>query len=61
MKKYFKVSGFAAAGALLGFAYYYFIGCTNSGGCPLTSHWYVTTVYGLVTGVIAAFPFNNRI
>lgn len=51
------VSG--AIGALLGYAYYYFIGC-NSGSCPLTSNWYVTTIYGLIAGIIVGFPSKKK-
>lgn len=51
------VSG--SIGALLGYAYYYFIGC-NSGGCPLTSNWYVTTFYGLVAGIVVGFPSKKK-
>lgn len=51
------VSG--AIGALLGYAYYYFIGC-NSGACPLTSNWYVTTLYGLVAGIVVGFPSKKK-
>lgn len=48
-----------AIGALLGYAYYYFIGC-NSGSCPLTSNWYVTTLYGLVAGIILGLPTKKK-
>jgi hypothetical protein len=37
------------AGGLLGFAYYYFIGC-SSGTCPITSNPYKATVWGMVIG-----------
>ncbi|OGU57366.1 MAG: hypothetical protein A2V66_03175 [Ignavibacteria bacterium RBG_13_36_8] len=43
------------AGALLGYAYYYFIGC-NSGTCPITSNPYISTVYGAAAGFIIALP-----
>lgn len=46
-------------GALLGYAYYYFIGC-SSDGCPLTSNWYVTTLYGLVAGIVVGFPSKKK-
>ncbi len=46
-------------GALLGYSYYYFIGC-NSGSCPLTSNWYVTTLYGLVAGLVVGFPSKKK-
>jgi len=42
-------------GGILGFAYYYYIGC-NSGGCPITSNPYVSTLYGAVLGLILAIP-----
>ncbi len=56
MKKYFKLAAFSVLGGALGFAYYYFVGCSNGGSCPLTSHWYITTGYGMAAGIIAAFP-----
>lgn len=46
-------------GALLGYAYYHFVGC-NSGGCPLTSKWYITTLYGFVAGVVVGFPSRKK-
>jgi phage shock protein E len=36
-------------GALAGYAYYYFIGCT-SGTCPITSNPWISTVYGAAMG-----------
>jgi hypothetical protein len=54
MKKYFKPLLFVLIGSLAGFAYYYYYGCTN--GCPLTSTWYVTTVYGAMMGFVLAMP-----
>lgn len=35
---------FGVAGALLGFGYYYFIGC-RSGTCTITSNPYISTAY----------------
>lgn len=43
------------AGAGLGYAYYYFIGC-NSGACPITSNPYISTIYGAVAGFIISLP-----
>ncbi len=43
----------ASIGALVGFAYYYFIGCsTNS--CPITSNPYSSIVIGALAGFIIA-------
>lgn len=52
-----KLALFAAAGAVLGFGYYYFIGC-RTGTCPLTSNPVITTFYGLIMGVVAGFDLR---
>lgn len=44
-----KLGVFIALGALGGFAYYTFIGCT-SGTCPITSNPYISTGYGALIG-----------
>jgi len=36
---------------VLGFSYYYFIGC-QSGTCPITSNPYISTAYGMLMGVV---------
>jgi len=59
MNKYIKISLFAALGAGLGFAYYYFIGC-RSGSCPITSNGYLTTMYGALMGLILGFPTKKK-
>ncbi len=38
-------------GAIAGFAYWYFIGCT-SGTCPIQSNWHTSTLYGGLIGFI---------
>lgn len=38
-----------AIGGLLGFSYYYFIGC-NGGTCPITSNPYKSTIWGMAIG-----------
>ena len=47
------------AGACLGYAYYYFIGC-NSGSCAITSSPYVSTLYGGFIGLIFAIPTKKK-
>lgn len=54
-KKVFPV----AAGATLGYAYYYFIGC-NSGACPITSNPWISTIYGGVAGFVFTLPNNKK-
>lgn len=41
----------SAIGAVLGFAYYRFVGCA-SGTCPITSNPYISTIYGAVLGAL---------
>jgi len=48
-----------AAGAALGYGYYYFIGCTT-GTCPITSNPYISTAYGTFLGLIFAFPNKKK-
>jgi hypothetical protein len=55
LKKVFPV----AAGATLGYAYYYFIGC-NSGACPITSNPWVSTIYGAVAGLVFTIPNSKK-
>jgi hypothetical protein len=40
-----------ALGALAGFLYWKFIGC-SSGTCPITSQWQNTTLYGALMGML---------
>ncbi len=46
-----------AIGAIAGFAYWYFIGCT-SGTCPIQSNWHTSTMYGGLIGYI--LPINPK-
>lgn len=47
-----------AAGAVLGFSYYYFIGC--NGSCPLSGNPYISTIYGAGLGLLWALPLNSK-
>lgn len=47
-------TGFAV-GAVAGFAYYYFIGCT-SGSCPITGNPYLSILMG---GLLGLFMVNS--
>lgn len=48
-----------AAGGVLGYAYYYFIGCA-SGSCPIQSNPYISTAYGGMMGLILALPGKKK-
>jgi len=59
MNKYVKISLGVVIGASIGYAYYYFVGCT-SGSCPITSNWHISTLYGAAMGFIAVFPTKKK-
>ena len=42
-----------AIGAIAGWAYYYFIGC-SSGSCAIASNWQIAIPYGAVMGLLMA-------
>lgn len=48
-----------AAGAIGGYAYYYFIGC-NTGSCPLTSNPYISVIFGAVIGYLLFDMFKKK-
>ncbi|MFC2116079.1 DUF6132 family protein [Bacteroidota bacterium] len=58
LKKHWKTGLFILGGAIIGFAYWRFIGCT-SGTCPLTSNWHSTTLFGGLIGMMAS-PANRK-
>ena len=48
----FKIkAGLTVLGAIGGFLYWKFIGCTT-GTCPIKSVWYWSTLWGLVMGYL---------
>lgn len=47
------------AGALLGYGYYYFIGC-RTGSCPITSNPWISTLYGAFAGLIISLPTKKK-
>ncbi len=52
---FWKPFGGLLAGAILGFLYYYYIGC-SSGTCALTSNPYMSTLFG---GAIGYYALNG--
>ncbi len=53
------ISAGLLAGALAGYAYYYFIGC-NTGTCPITSRPLNSTLYGAVMGGLLFSMFDRK-
>ncbi len=55
-----KLAVFGLIGAVAGFAYYYFIGCTN-GQCLISSNPYISTGYGAGMGILLGWgPKKHR-
>jgi hypothetical protein len=48
-----------AAGAIAGYAYHRFIGCSR-GTCPITNNPYASTLYGAVMGALASGIFKGK-
>ena len=51
MKTSYRMILGVVIGGMLGFAYYYFVGC-QTGTCPLTSNPFISTGYGAVMGIL---------
>ena len=48
-----------ALGAVAGFLYWRTIGCA-SGTCPITSHWYTSSAYGMLFGWLFSDFFTDK-
>lgn len=48
-----------AVGAIAGYAYYHFVGCT-SGSCAITSQPFNSTLYGAVMGGLLVGTFQKK-
>jgi len=61
IKRFLNIKTIVAvsAGALLGFGYYYFVGC-RTGSCPISGSPYISTLYGAVVGLIMVFPSKKK-
>ena len=46
-------------GGVVGYAYYYFVGC-KSGTCAITSSPVISTLYGVLLGVLWTFPTKKK-
>jgi len=58
--KWVRWIGFPLLGALGGYAYYYFIGCSGGNTCPISSNPLISTGYGALIGLILAFPGKKQ-
>lgn len=46
-------------GAIVGFGYFYFVGC-KSGSCPITGSPYISTLYGAVIGLLFSLSAKKK-
>ncbi len=53
---HWRTAMFAAGGALVGLAYYQFIGCRAGGTCAITSSPWRSAIFFAFTGAVAGFP-----
>ncbi len=58
IKHWLKIAGIAA-GALVGYLYYYYVGCV-SGTCPITSNPYKMMLYGALIGYLFFDMFSPK-
>jgi len=58
-KRYIKMLSGLAVGAILGYLYYYYIGCA-SGTCAITSNPFISTGYGAMIGLIFMWPAKQK-
>lgn len=59
IKKHNKTIVGSLIGAALGYAYYYFIGCSN-GTCAITSNPINSSLYGAFMGGLLGSSFKNE-
>jgi hypothetical protein len=57
--KWIRISLFVMLGAIGGYAYYYFIGC-SSNACPITSNPYISSGYGMMIGLLMSFDTKKK-
>jgi hypothetical protein len=53
-KRLLKFSAGILLGGVLGYAYFYFVGC-RSGSCPITSNPMISSAYGSLLGGLLTF------
>ncbi|MBK8805302.1 MAG: hypothetical protein IPO21_01095 [Bacteroidales bacterium] len=51
LNKYLLEIVFTIVGGVSGFLYWKYVGC-STGTCPITSIWYMNTIYGMLFGYL---------
>lgn len=58
--RWLKTGIFLTLGAIAGYSYYYFIGCSTN-ACPITSNPYISSAYGMMMGLLLSFDTKKKI
>jgi len=60
-KKYINIKSILAVmgGGVLGYGYYYFVGC-RTGTCPISGNPYISTLYGSMVGLFLGLPSKKK-
>ncbi|MBN2412112.1 hypothetical protein JXQ31_10515 [candidate division KSB1 bacterium] len=58
-KNILKIMLGTIVGGILGFGYYYFIGC-KTGTCPITGNPYISLIYGAGMGLLLTLPSSQK-
>ena len=59
IKAHFRKTIGVFSGSIVGFLYYYFVGCA-SGTCPISSNPYISVIYGGLMGYLFVDAFKKK-
>jgi hypothetical protein len=59
LRPFMRIVAGVVIGGILGFAYYWFIGC-RTGSCRITGDPVISSLYGSFIGLIWVFPFGRK-
>ncbi len=59
MKSYLLRAAVVVLGGVLGYAYYYYVGC-RSGTCPITSNPWISTGYGALFALVLVWGNSKK-